>query len=152
MNRLVVTALAAVVMFGALQAEGRSQALGIGLRIGGATQNTSGLLLGMDFRVPGYSVLPGFSSRLDFDTWGQPTSGWDRTNGGIAATFSQVSGIVSGYFGFGIGYARMRSHGDSHSSPELKLIAGVNVLATTIEANYHIGEISTLTGMVRFRF
>jgi len=153
MNRLVVTAFATVVMVGALQANGWSQALGVGLRLGGATQNTSGLLLGMDFRVPGYSILPGFRTRLDFDTWGQPTSGWDRTNGGIAATFSQVADVLSvGYIGVGAGYARLRSHGDSHSSPELKLIAGVNILGATVEANYHIGEISTLTGMVRLRF
>lgn len=152
MKQLRLLVLVALLIVAGTRARSLPLGLGVGLRVGGATENTSGLLLGMDFSVPGFSLFHGLKTRLDFDTWGQPTSGWDRSNGGIAAIFSQLADGGVGYVGVGGGVSRIRSHGTSHTGVELKFIAGMNLLGLGVEANYHVGRISTWTGMIRFRF
>jgi len=125
---------------------------GIGLRLGGATTQVSGLLVGVDATVPSLSLLHGFKTRVDFDTWGQPMSGWDRSTGGTAATVCQVVDGLIGYYGFGVGFSRLRLHGDAYEGPEAKLLSGLNVLGLGLEVNLHLGKIRAWTGMVRFRF
>jgi hypothetical protein len=145
-----------IILAAAIAASRPSQALplgfGIGLRLGGATSNASGLLVGVDATVPTISFLHGFKTRVDFDTWGQPMSGWDRSTGGTAATVCQVVDGLIGYYGFGVGYSRLRLHGDAYEGPEAKLLSGLNVLGLGLEVNLHIGKIRAWTGMARFRF
>lgn len=152
MKRAMLVVLVLCLCLATRGAQALPGGVGLGLRIGGATRQTSGLLLGLDVGVPGLSFFKGLKSRVDVDTWGQPTSGWDRSNGGTAVAFMQMADGVVGYVGIGAGYSRLRLHGASYEGPELKLAAGANVLGLGLEANYHVGKIATWTGMVRFRF
>lgn len=126
--------------------------VGIGLRLGGATTDPSGLLVGADVTVPSLSLGRGLKTRVDFDTWGQPTSGWDRSSGGKAAAVCQIAGTLGGYYGAGIGYSRIRTRGVADDGPELKLVGGINLLGLGFEANAHIGKRTVWTGMLRLKF
>jgi hypothetical protein len=125
---------------------------GVGLHIGGAANKPSGLLVGADVTIPTLSLSRGLKTRLDFDTWGQPFSGWDSSSGGKAAAVCQVGGTLMGYVGAGIGYSRFRVEGVGYDGPELKLIGGVNLLGLGLEVNAHIGKMTVWTGMMRIRF
>lgn len=152
MRRLALLAVIVAACAWPMRADALPLGFGLGIRLGGAASGASGLLVGVDATVPGFALLKGFKTRLDFDTWGQPTSGWDRSNGGAAAAVCQVVDGIIGYYGFGAGYSRLRMRGDSYEGPELKLITGMNILGLGLEANYHVGKVSAWTGMVRFRF
>ncbi len=125
---------------------------GIGLRLGGATTRPSGLLIGVDATIPALSLGPGLKTRFDFDTWGQPLSGWDTDSGGKAVAICQIGGTLLGYYGAGLGYSRIRDDGLRHDGPEIKLIGGVNVLGMGLEVNAHLGKQTVWTGMMRIRF
>lgn len=126
--------------------------VGIGLRLGGATTQPTGLLVGADVTLPYLSLGRGLKTRVDFDTWGQPTSGWDRTSGGKAAAVCQIASTLGGYYGAGLGYSRIRTGGVADEGPEIKLIGGINLLGLGFEANAHIGKRTVWTGMLRLRF
>ncbi len=125
---------------------------GIGLRLGGAATRPSGLLVGVDATIPALSLGPGLKTRFDFDTWGQPLSGWDSSSGGKAAGVCQIGGTILGYYGGGIGYSRIHDGRQRHDGPEIKLIGGVNVMGLGLEVNAHIGKRTVWTGMMRFAF
>lgn len=125
---------------------------GIGLRLGGSTTKPSGLLVGVDAAIPALSLGRGLKTRVDFDTWGQPTSGWDRTSGGKAVAVCQIASTLGGYYGAGLGYSRIRTGGVADDGPEIKLVGGVNILGLGVEANAHIGKRTVWTGMLRLRF
>ena len=125
---------------------------GVGLRLGGAATQPSGLLIGVDATIPALSLGPGLKTRFDFDTWGQPLSGWDSSSGGKAVTVCQIGGTILGYYGAGIGYSRLRDDGIRLDGPEIKLVGGVQLLGIGLEVNTHIGKQTVWTGMMRIRF
>jgi len=151
-RRFWVVGVAAAALCSTAPARALPLGFGLGIRLGGATTRATGALAGVDVTVPGLALFDGFKGRIDLDTWGQLTSGWDRSSGGIAATFNQVVNGIVGYYGVGGGFSRIRIHGVAYEGPELKLIGGFNLLGMGFEVNYHMGKVSTWTGLVRFRF
>ncbi|MBM3492712.1 MAG: hypothetical protein FJX72_00090 [Armatimonadetes bacterium] len=125
---------------------------GIGIRLGVATTRPSGVLVGLDATIPTISLGRGMKTRFDFDMWGQPTSGWDRTSGGKAVAVCQIVDGIIGYYGAGIGYSRIRTEGMGHDGPELKLVSGMSLLGLGFEVNAHIGKLTVWTGMLRLKF
>jgi len=152
MMRLLSCLLGIALLSACVRLDAQTGGLGFALRLGGATTRTSGLLIGADLGIPSFALLPGFRSRVDADTWGQPTSGWDRSNGGRAVTLCQLQSALAGYYGVGAGYSRLRSRGETYEGLELKLVLGLQLIGAGVEANWHIGKISTWTGMLRFGF
>jgi hypothetical protein len=125
---------------------------GIGLRLGAATTRPAGVLVGVDATIPAISLAPGLKTRVDFDLWGQPAAGWDRDAGGKAVAICQMTGTMLGYYGAGLGYSRIKTNGLAYDGPEIKLVAGVNLLSLGLEVNAHIGKLTVWTGMVRMKF
>ena len=112
-------------------------------RVGVAFGDDSGLLLGVDIRVPSISIGAGWTGRLDFDVF---SLGGDDTNIGIILNqISSPDGQV--YYGFGLGVVA----GDD-GGLGIKLLIGTTLTEKTdIEFNAILHDDVTAAIVFRLR-